>query len=93
MLSAKESIDEGSSTNAPMLELDEIQATVLRLRPAPYFGTHVLLRVDDARAGREFLGRLAPYVDSAADWWNARNAWLSVGISYSGLEALGVPED
>jgi hypothetical protein len=36
------------------LELDEIQATVLRYRPAPYFGSHVLLRVDDARAGREF---------------------------------------
>jgi deferrochelatase/peroxidase EfeB len=75
------------------LELDEIQATVLRNRPAPYFGSHVLLRVDDARAGRELIRRLAPHVPSAASWWNAADAWLSVGISYAGLEALGLPED
>jgi len=79
--------------DAPMLDLREIQATVLRLRPAPYFGTHVLLRVDDVRAGRELLRRLAPHVDSAGDWWDARNAWLSVGISYAGLQALGVRPD
>src|SRR5262249_30326190 len=34
-----------------------------------------------------------PHVDSAASWWSATNPWLSVGISYSGLEALGVPRD
>src|SRR5215475_4095207 len=79
--------------DASILDLREIQATVLRLRPAPYFGTHVLLRVDEARVGRELLRRLIPHVDSAADWWEARNAWLSVGISYAGLEALGVPGD
>jgi Dyp-type peroxidase family len=81
------------STHAPTLELHEIQATVLRQRPAPYFGTHVLLRVDDAQAGRKFLQRLAPYVDSAAGWSTATDAWLSLGISYAGLEALGVPRD
>ena len=37
------------------VELDDIQATVLRYRPEPYYGTHVMLHVDDARAGREFL--------------------------------------
>src|SRR5262245_36257879 len=79
--------------SASMLDLHEIQATVLRQRPAPYFGTHVLLRINDAQAGREVLGRLAPHVDSAANWWSARNAWLAVGISYAGLEALGVPRD
>lgn len=93
MLPVKGSVDSNRSTDAPTLDLHEIQATVLRLRPAPYYGTHVLLRVDDAQAGREFLRRLAPYIDSAADWWNANNAWLSVGISYAGLEALGVPRD
>ena len=30
-----------------------------------------MLHVDDARAGREFLRRLTPHVDSAADWWQA----------------------
>lgn len=85
------------SANLPLptatLELDEIQATVLRPRPAPYFGTHVLLRVDDAQAGRAFLRRLTPHVDSAAGWWSASDPWLSVAISYAGLEALGVPQD
>ena len=76
-----------------MIELDDIQATVLRYRPEPYFGTHVMLRVDDARAGRELLRRLTPHVDSAADWWKAGEPWISVAITYAGLVALGVPED
>src|SRR5258705_10107127 len=88
----------GSSTpnlslHAPTLDLHAIQATVLRPRPAPYFGTHVLLRVDDALAGRKFLRRLTPHIASATNWWNAVNTWLEIGISYAGLEALGVPQD
>jgi deferrochelatase/peroxidase EfeB len=75
------------------LELNEIQATVLRYRPEPYYGTHVVLRIDDMCGGREFLRRLAPHIDSAADWWNAGDAWIAVAISYPGLVALGVPED
>ena len=62
MLSPNESVDENSSTHVPTLDLHEIQATVLRQRPAPYFGTHVLLRVDDAQAGRQFLRRLASHI-------------------------------
>jgi Dyp-type peroxidase family len=91
MSSVKDSVDNNRSTDAPTLELHEIQATVLRHRPAPYFGTHVLLGVDDARAGRELLRRLIPHVDSAANWWSAADPWLSVAISYAGLEALRVP--
>jgi hypothetical protein len=75
------------------LELDDIQATALRYRPEPYYGTHVMLRVDEARSGREFLRRLTPQVDSAADWWRAAEPWIAVAITYSGLVALGVPED
>jgi Dyp-type peroxidase family len=75
------------------VELDDIQATVLRYRPEPYYGTHVMLHVDDARAGREFLRRLAPHVDSAAVWWKAAEPWIAVAISYAGLVALGLPED
>ena len=74
-----------------MLDLHEIQATVLRQRPAPYFGSHVALRVSDVRAGREFLRRLVPHVESASNWWQASNSWLSVAITYPGLEALGLP--
>jgi len=89
-VSVQESISPTLST--PTLDLREIQATVLRQRPAPYFGSHILLRVDDAEAGRAFLRRLAPHVDSAENWWSAKNAWLSVAITYAGLKALGVPE-
>ena len=83
MSSVKESIK--PSTSAPTLDLREIQATVLRQRPAPYFGTHLLFRVDDAESGRKFLRRLTPHVDSAASWWNADDAWLS--MSRTGLVA------
>ena len=75
------------------VELDDIQATVLRYRPEPYYGTHVMLHVEDAQAGREFVRRLTPYVDSAADWWQAGEAWTSIAISYAGLVALGLPAD
>jgi hypothetical protein len=61
MLSATETTSENRSTRAPTLELHEIQATVLRPRPAPYFGTHVLLRVNDAQAGRAFLRWRRPH--------------------------------
>src|SRR6187200_3392442 len=74
------------------LDLTDIQATVLRYRPEPYYGTHVLLRIDDARGGRELLRRLMPHVDSAADWWLQDNAWIAVALSYAGLVALGTPE-
>jgi deferrochelatase/peroxidase EfeB len=93
MLTAKDSVDSKRSNSAPTLELNEIQATVLRQRPAPYCGTHVILRIDDARAGRELLRLLTPHVDSAAGWREAANAWLGIGISYTGLEALDVPRD
>src|ERR1051325_2572828 len=92
-MSTKESVGDNLGTQAPTLDLNEIQATVLRQRPAPYVGSHVMLRVDNAEAGRAFLRRLAPHVDSAANWWNAANAWLAVGITYAGLEALGLPQD
>ena len=93
MLPTEVSVGDQPVVSAPTLDLDDIQATILRPRPAPYFGTHVGLRVDDARAGRELLRRLLPYVDSAAGWWQARSTWLSVGISFAGFEALGVPPD
>jgi Dyp-type peroxidase family len=79
---------------APLtIELDDIQATVLRYRPEPYYGTHIMLHVDEAQAGREFVRRLTPHVESASGWWKAGRSWISVAISYAGLVALGVPED
>jgi Dyp-type peroxidase family len=66
---------------------------VLRYRPEPYYGTHVMLHVEDARAGRQFLRDLAPHVNSATDWWQAQEPWIAVALTYSGLAALGVPEN
>jgi len=79
--------------NSITVDLHDIQATVLRCRPEPYFGTHLFLHINHAHGGREFLRRLAPHIGSAADWWNARDAWIAVAISYRGLVALSVPED
>src|SRR5262245_60095699 len=93
MSSVTESVGELVSASAPTLDLHEIQATVLRPRPAPYFVTHVLLRVDNAHAGRAFLRRITPYVDSSTGWRIAANSWMDVAISYAGLEALGVPKE
>ena len=93
MSSVNESAAASGAARAPTLDLHEIQATLLRPRPAPYFGTHVLLRVDEPSAGRAFLRRLTPHVDSCADWWSATDPWIAVGISYAGLKALGLSDD
>jgi Dyp-type peroxidase family len=93
MSSVNEYAGASVSEHSPTLDLDEIQATILRPRPAPYFGTHVLLRIDNPQSGRECLRRLTPHVDSAANWWSAVTPWLAIGISYAGLKALGVPQD
>ena len=86
--------DRGKPASSPAsLDLHEIQATVLRYRPEPYYGTHILLHIDNAKSGREFLRRLAPHVASAADWWNAEGAWIAVAVSFTGLVALGVPQE
>ena len=79
--------------NCIAVDLHDIQATILRHRPEPYFGTHIFLHINDPHGGREFLRRLAPHIGSAADWWNAADAWIAVAITYPGLVALGVPED
>src|ERR1700755_2371991 len=93
MSSVTESAGGHVSTAAPTLDLHEIQATVLRPRPAPYYGAHVLFRIEDARAGREFIRRLAPHIASATNWWSAATAWLELGITYAGLEALALPKE
>jgi Dyp-type peroxidase family len=83
----------GFSPGRVSLELDDIQATVLHQRPVPYYGTHVMLHVEHPTSGRELLRRLAPHIDSAADWWKADPTWTAVAISYAGLVALDTPED
>jgi Dyp-type peroxidase family len=76
------------------LELSDIQATVLRPRPAPYRGQYVILRIGDAAQGRELVRRLIPHVAPAEEWWHPiLNGWLGVVFTYSGFKALGLPQD
>ncbi len=76
------------------LELDDIQSGVLRPRPSPYAATYILLRIDERRAGRQLMGRLASVVATAADPSSpAADTWVSVSLTFQGLKALGLPQD
>ena len=74
------------------LELNDIQSGVLRPRPSPYAATYILMRIDDRRAGRELMRRLAGVVASAAHTTSpaAADTWVSVSLTYQGLRALGL---
>ena len=83
-----------TATASLSLELHDIQGGVLHQRPSPYVGTYLLLRIDDRRAGRELIRRLLPVVGSAsAPSDPAQNSWVTVGFTYQGLKALGLPQD
>lgn len=75
------------------LDLQDIQATVLRERPEPYFGTHAMIRFDTPEGGRELLARLTPHIVSAENWWQVKYAWIAAALSYPGLQKLGVPAE
>ena len=78
---------------AIQLELDDIQGTVLRNRPMPYYGAYVVLSIDIADAARALLDRLIPFVTSAADWTDpAEDAWINIVFTVEGLRRLGVAE-
>lgn len=75
------------------LELSDIQATVLRSRPAPYKGEYIGLKIQDASQGREMLRRLIPHVAPAAEWWTPSiPAWIGIAFTFEGLKAFGVPK-
>jgi Dyp-type peroxidase family len=77
-----------------ILELDDIQSGVLRPRPTPYAATYIVLRIDDCKAGRELMRRLSAVVTSAANPTSPlADTWVSVALTYTGLNALGVPRD
>jgi Dyp-type peroxidase family len=92
-MTSVENVNQSIAPEDSSLELDDIQGILLRNRPLPYVGTYLLLRVDDPRSGRQLMGRLAELVDSAASWWQPTlPALLNVGLTYRGLEALGIPQ-
>jgi Dyp-type peroxidase family len=74
-----------------ILDLDDIQAGVLRPRPTPYAATYIILRIDDPLAGRELMTRLSSRVTSAAAAaGGAGETSLSAAITHHGLKALGL---
>ncbi|MBV8221129.1 MAG: Dyp-type peroxidase [Solirubrobacterales bacterium] len=75
------------------LELDDIQAGALQERPTPYAGLYTGLRIDDPAEGRELLRRALLFLDSAASFEPQQQYSLAVGLTYTGLEALGVPQE
>ena len=84
----------GTGLASTSLELGDIQRGVLHQRPSPYAGTYLLLRIDSREAGRKLVQRLCPVIESAeASSDPAQDASISVGFTYQGLKALGVPED
>jgi Dyp-type peroxidase family len=86
--------DVTSSSNEPVLELDDIQSGALHERPSPYVGTYLLVRIHDRASGRELVRRLLPLVDSGRPSDDpAHDAWITVAFTYQGLEALGVPQE
>jgi Dyp-type peroxidase family len=81
------------TTQAPVLDTSDIQATVLRPRPSPYRGEYIVLRVGDIGQGREMLRRILPYVAPADEWWvPSVPGWLGIAFTFEGLKALGVPQ-
>src|SRR5262245_19827341 len=78
---------------AAVLELDDIQAGVLRPRPTPYVATYIAFRIDDRKAGRDVMGRISRVVTSAANPQGPlADTSVSVALTYQGLKALGVPQ-
>jgi deferrochelatase/peroxidase EfeB len=77
-----------------VLELDDIQSGVLRPRPTPYVATYIAFRIDERKAGRELMQRIARVVTSA-DNPNSplADTWVSVAITHAGFQALGVPQE
>ena len=77
--------------SSPALELNDIQSGVLRPRPTPFQATYIILRIDEAAAGRELMGRLRNVVASSAHGESpASDTWVSASLSYAGLKALGL---
>jgi len=84
----------GSGETQVPLELDDIQSGALHSRPTPYAAHYVVLRIDDGGAGREMLRQLLPAVGTTSlAPERDQQAWVSVGFSFQGLKALGVPQD
>jgi Dyp-type peroxidase family len=77
-----------------MLELNDIQHILLTRTPA-MTGRYEFLSFDYAAGGRAWLTELLGRVQSAADvraTMDSSERWITLAFTWSGLRALGVPE-
>ncbi|MEZ0054420.1 Dyp-type peroxidase family [Mycobacterium sp. MAA66] len=78
-----------------MLELHDIQHILLTRTPA-ITGRYEFLTFDTAAGGRAWLSELLDKVQSAADaqaTMDSSDRWVTVAFTWTGLRALGVPEE
>ncbi|OBJ61821.1 peroxidase [Mycobacterium sp. 1423905.2] len=77
-----------------MLELDDIQHILLTRTPA-MTGRYEFLSFDEPAGGRTWLSELVEIVESAAsvrETMDSAKRWVTLGFTWNGLRALGVPE-
>jgi Dyp-type peroxidase family len=77
----------------PQLELDDIQAGALFERPSPYVGLYLMLRIADRADGRELVRRLHRIASTSRASASRGDTSVTVGFTYHGLAALGVPQE
>ncbi|MEO3757282.1 peroxidase [Mycobacterium sp. B14F4] len=78
-----------------MLELDDIQHILLTRTPA-ITGRYEFLTFDTPSGGRAWLSALLDKVESAASvpaTMDSTRRWVTVAFTWTGLRALGVPEE
>ncbi|CAM3085497.1 peroxidase [Mycobacterium intermedium] len=78
-----------------MLELDDIQHILLTRTPA-MTGRYEFLSFDTAVGGRAWLSEMVEVVESAASvpsTMDDTKRWVTLGFTWTGLRALGVPEE
>ncbi|MBV8788424.1 MAG: peroxidase [Mycobacterium sp.] len=82
-------------TDGSPLQLDDIQHILLTRTPA-ITGRYEFLTFDNAVGGRAWLSELLNKVQSAADvqaTMGSSDRWITLAFTWTGLRALGVPED
>ena len=78
-----------------MLEFDDIQHILLTRTPA-ITGRYEFLTFDTSAGGRAWLSELIDRVQSATDakaTMDESDRWITLAFTWTGLRALGVPED
>lgn len=75
---------------ASIPSLENIQGLIVRPFTHPY-SRHLLLRIDDAAAGRALLKALAPLVVGAGHWGDVKPSQvMNLSLTYNGLKAIKV---